>query len=92
MKVNCEATAARLRGLLFLLTVLWVHAPTTLRFRPQPARLPPVLILVAGASVLQQLVEDAGLFQGSEAGNVLRNNWNICTVICFITFVFITVG
>lgn len=64
----------------------------TLRFRGQPALLQPSVILVAGASVLQQPVEDAGLFQSSEVGNVLCNNRNIRTVIRFIAFVFITVG
>lgn len=53
---------------------------------------PSSLVLTAGASVLQQLVEDAGLLQRSEVGDVLCDNRDVLAVIHFVTFVFVAVG
>lgn len=44
------------------------------------------MVLAAGSSVLQQLLQDAGLLQCSEVGNVLGNNWEVLAVVCPVAF------
>lgn len=50
------------------------------------------LVLAAGASVLQQLVEDAGLLQRSEVGDILCDNRDVLAVIHLAAFVLVAVG
>lgn len=42
--------------------------------------------------MLQQLVEDAGLFERSEVGDVLRDDRDVLAVIRLVAFVFVAVG
>ena len=61
----------------------WGRAPIQLDVGPS------VLQLDVGSSALQQVVEDAGLLQGPEVGDVLRDDRHISTVTLAVT---VTVG
>lgn len=48
-------------------------------------------LISAGASVLQQLVEDAGLFERSEVWDVLCDNWDVFSLISLVAFIVVAV-
>lgn len=75
------------------------HPHSTVSFLQSKAKLSPksdLLLppsaLAAGTSVLQQLVEDAGLFQRPEVGDVLRDNGDALAAICLVASTVVAVG
>lgn len=63
-----------------------------MKLSPKSDPLLPPSVLAAGTSVLQQLIEDTGLFQRPEVGDVLRDNGNALAAICLVASTVVAVG